>query len=100
MLANVVTVWREIFSHVEGVVGRRRRVWMTGRPLVPSPAAVAVLSDGLGNGGAAKLSLAHAHTTCGVGPGCGLCESASDSHEHQSSEPSHAPPANLPMVSL
>lgn len=58
MLANVVTVWREIFSHVEGVVGRQRRVWMTGRPLAPSPVAVAVLSeryDGLGNGGVASF---------------------------------------------
>lgn len=45
MLANVVMVWREIFSHVEGVVGRQRRVWMTGRPLASSPAAVAVLSE-------------------------------------------------------
>lgn len=61
MLANVVTVWREIFSHVEGVVGRQRRVWMTARPLAPSPAAAAVLSercDGLGNGGVAMV---HSH---------------------------------------
>lgn len=38
----------------------------------------------------------HTHTTCGLGPGCGLCESANDSHEHQSvrvcaEKSSHAP---------
>ncbi len=61
MLANVVMVWREIFSHVEGVVGRQRRVWMTGRPLAPSPAAAVVLSErysALGNGGVAGF---HSH---------------------------------------
>lgn len=44
MLAYVVMVWTERFSHVEGVVVRQRRVWMTARPLAPSPAATVVLS--------------------------------------------------------
>lgn len=45
VLATVVRVWREIFSHVEGVVGRQHRVWMTERPLAPSPVVLVVLSE-------------------------------------------------------
>lgn len=84
MLANVVMVWREIFSHVEGVVERQRRVWITGRPLAPSPVALAVLSECYGE---RRSSEFFAHTRSRhlwSGPGCGLCESANDSHEHQS----------------
>lgn len=81
MLADVVMVWRRLVSHVEGVVSRRRRVGMTVRPLAPSPAVVLCeRCRGLGNGEGSEL-FAHAHATCGAGPGRGLCESVSDSHE-------------------
>lgn len=64
MPATVVMVWREIVSHVEGVVGRQRRVWTSARPLAPSPAVAALLSErcnGLGSDGAAS-SCSHALT--------------------------------------
>lgn len=96
-LAAVVLVQKENFSHVEGVVRRRRRVWIAGHPLAPSPVAVAVLSEsfaGFKGRRRSQLSLTCAHATCG----CGLCES----HGHQSvhaevSEPSQASRESLPM---
>lgn len=48
VLVNVVRVWREAFSHVEGVVGRQRRVWTVGCPLAPSTAAIALQSERCG----------------------------------------------------
>lgn len=62
MLANVAMVWREIFSHVEGVVGRQHRVWMTGRPLAPSPAATAVLSEHCDSLGNSRVASFYSHT--------------------------------------
>lgn len=63
MLACVVMVWTERFSHEEGVVVRQRRVWMTACPLAPSPAATVVLSARY-NGEA--LLERHACATCGA----------------------------------
>lgn len=40
MQADVVLVGKESPSHVEGVVGRQRGLWLTARPLVPSPAVL------------------------------------------------------------
>lgn len=108
MLANVAMVWRELFSHVEGVVGRRRRVWMTGRPLAPSPVAVVVLSEryyGLGKGSVASF-LSHMLTPPverGLGVDCvnlQMIHMSIKVHALRSSEPSQAPPANLPMAFL
>lgn len=67
MLACAVMVWAEDFSHVEGVVVRQRRVWMSARPLAPSPAATVARYNG-----EAALQR-HARTTCGAereGVGC------------------------------
>lgn len=73
------------FSHVEGVVGRRRRVWMTVQPLAPSPAVVLCESDRGPGSGAATCFHPHMLTPpVERVPGRGLCESANDSHHHQS----------------
>lgn len=73
MLAYVVMVWTEPFSHVEGVGGRQRRVWMTGRPLAPSPVAIVVLSECYNRKRRERIRkkslLRHACTTCGLGEG-------------------------------
>lgn len=118
MSANAVTVWGRgggSFSHVEGVVGRRRRVWMTVQPLAPSPAVVLCESDRGPGSGAATCFHPHMLTPpVERGPGRGLCESANDLRRHQSvcvctrarvctcvlwsREPSHALRAHLPMA--
>lgn len=103
----MVTVWREIFSHVEGVVERQRRVWITGRPLAPAPVAAVVLSEHYADWGMAEQQVfTHAHSRhLWSAFGCGLCELVRDSHEHQKGsaeklEPSQAPHVDLPMMPL
>lgn len=93
-VVRLVCVWRMrwrfggggSFSHVEGVVGRRRRVWMTAQPLAASPAVVLCESDrGPGSGGATSF---HPHMLTPPverGPWAWtVCESANDSQQHQS----------------
>lgn len=57
--SKMVMVWREIFSHVEGMVGRACRVWMTVQLFAPSPVMLCESSGKFGEQWHDNISLTH-----------------------------------------